>query len=172
MIAIPHAAALAVALVASAFDLKSRRIPNALTMSAAVLALLFHSVSSGSHGALLSASGLVVGLGIFFPLFVLGGMGAGDVKLLGALGAWLGPWLIAWTALYGVVAGGVLAVVVAGLHRYLWRALKNIYGLLFFWAAAGVKPMPLMTLGDAPGPRLAYALPICVGAVVTLWLRS
>ncbi len=172
MMTLPYLAAGAVALAACAFDVKTRRIPNVLTIGAAACALGFHTIASGWHGALLSASGLLVGLAIFFPLFVLRGMGAGDVKLLGALGAWMGPWLVVWTAVYGGIAGGILAVVVAFSHRYLWRALRNLYGLLFYWAAVGVKPMPALTLGDAPGPRLAYASPLCLGTAVTLWLRS
>ncbi len=172
MITVWGVAALIVAAVACVTDVKTRRIPNVLTMSAAALALVFHTAVSGWHGALLSASGLLLGLAIFFPVFILRGMGAGDVKLLGALGAWLGPSLVMWTALYGAIAGGILAIVVAAFHRYLWQALRNLYGLMFYWAAVGVKPMPALTLGDARGPRLAYAIPISVGAVVTLWLRS
>ncbi len=171
-ITVPGVAALIVAAVACAWDLKTRRIPNVLTMPAAVLALLFHTISTGWHGTLLSAVGVMVGLAIFFPLFALRGMGAGDVKLLGVLGAWLGPWLVIWTAVYGAIAGGILAILVAASHRYLWRALRNLYGLFFFWTVAGVKPMPALTLADAAGPRLAYALPIALGTVVTLWLRA
>jgi len=172
MITFPHVAAVVVATVACGFDLRTRRIPNVLTLSAAALAVVFHSLASGWNGALFSAFGLVLGLAIFFPLFILRGMGAGDVKLLGALGAWLGPVNILWTAMYGGIAGGILAVAVAVVHRYLWRALSNIWGLFLYWGAVGMKPMPALTLGNAPGPRLAYAIPIAVGTAVTLWLRS
>ena len=60
-----------------------------------------------------AALGLFVGLAVFFPLFALGAMGAGDVKLMAAVGAWIGAKPILYVALYGSVAGGVLALVVA-----------------------------------------------------------
>jgi prepilin peptidase CpaA len=113
--------------------------------------------------------GLVVGLLVFFPFFALGGMGGGDVKLMAALGAWVGWQAIVWTALYGAVAGGALALVVAVGHGYLRQALSNIGGLLLFWSAQGIRPMPALTLEHGAGPRLPYAIPIFVGLVVALW---
>lgn len=172
MIAIPHVAVVVVGILACVSDVRTRRIPNRLTMSAASIALVFHVCSSGWQGLLLSSSGLGIGLLMFLPLFALRAMGAGDVKLLAALGAWIGPELVAWTALYGIFAGGALALLVALNHRYLRRALANIWSLLVYWALTGIKPMPALTLADAPGPRLAYAVPISIGAMVTLWLRS
>ena len=59
---------------------------------------------------LFASLGLAVGLAVFFPFFALGGMGGGDVKLMAALGTWIGWSPIVWTALYGAVAGGVMAV--------------------------------------------------------------
>jgi len=96
-------------------------------------------------------------------------MGAGDVKLLAALGAWLGPYGAAWTALYAAIAGAVLAVLVALSHGYLRRALTNLWGLAGFWRAAGLRPHPELTLKAAAGPRLPYAVAIGIGAMVTLW---
>ena len=59
----------------------------------------------------------MVGLLLFLPLFALRAMGGGDVKLLAAFGAWLGPVLVFWVAVYGAIAGGVLALLLV-----LWRA--------------------------------------------------
>jgi prepilin peptidase CpaA len=55
----------------------------------------------------------MVGVAVFFVPFALRGLGAGDVKLLGAIGAWIGPAAVVWTALYTGIVGGVLCVVVA-----------------------------------------------------------
>src|SRR3954471_18021179 len=79
-------------------DLRTRRIPNVLTFSAAGGALLFHLVSGGWNAAGWSLAGYGAGLLLFFPLFALRGMGAGDVKLLAAVGAWLGPAQVAVAA--------------------------------------------------------------------------
>ena len=68
-------------------DLRTRRIPNVLTISAALAALLFHLLTGGWPAAGWGAAGLFLGAALFFPMFALRGMGAGDVKLLAAVGA-------------------------------------------------------------------------------------
>jgi prepilin peptidase CpaA len=152
-------------------DLRTRRIPNVLTLSAAGGALLFHVATGGWSAAGWSLAGLFVGALLFFPMFALRGMGAGDVKLLAAVGAWLGPGQVAVVALATSLAGGAIAIVVALAHGYLRKALTNIYLLLVHWRIAGVQPLPAITLERAHGPRLAYAFPIAIGTVVTLWLK-
>jgi prepilin peptidase CpaA len=166
-----HGAALAVALAACGTDLRTRRIPNVLTLGAAGGACVYHLAVGGWGGLGGALAGWGVGLVMFLPLFALRGMGGGDVKLLAALGAWLGPGQTVWLGLFTALAGGPLAVIVALSRGYLGRALSNVWGLLMFWRVAGVQPHPTLTL-DSPGaPRLPYAVPIATGLVVTLWLR-
>lgn len=165
-----HWVAVGVALVACTTDLRSRRIPNALTFPAALLALAYHATSG--TGSLVSAlAGLVVGLLLFLPLYLLRGMGAGDVKLLAALGAWLGAKSIVWVAMYAAIAGGVMAVAVALGSGYLKPMLSNIWLLLTHWRVSGVKPLDSLTLEKSAGPRLAYAIPITTGLAVALWFQ-
>lgn len=152
-------------------DLRTRRIPNVLTFSAAVGALVFHFATGGLSAMGWSLAGLVLGALLFFPMFALRGMGAGDVKLLAAVGAWLGPGQVALVALATSIAGGVIAVIVALGYGYLRKALSNLYVLMMHWRVAGVRPLPELTLQGARGPRLAYAFPIAIGTVVTLWLK-
>src|SRR5688572_2486300 len=152
-------------------DLRTRRIPNALTFSAAACGLLFHLITGGSTAAAWSLGGCLLGAALFFPMFALRGMGGGDVKLLAAVGAWLGPGQVAIAALATSIAGGVLGLVVAVVYGYLRTALSNLWMLLTHWRVAGVRPLPAVTLQDATGPRLAYAVPIAIGTVVTLWFR-
>ena len=94
-------------------DLRDGRIPNVLTFGAIAVAFAVHALLPQGSGLAHVGFGFLVGLAVFFPFFALGGMGAGDVKLMAAIGAWLGPTLALLTALYGAVAGGVLALVVA-----------------------------------------------------------
>ena len=84
----PDAALLLVGAIACVTDIRSRRIPNVLTFGSSAAAVVFWGVSSGWAGLAWSACGWVVGCVLFLPWFLLGGMGAGDVKLLAALGAW------------------------------------------------------------------------------------
>jgi prepilin peptidase CpaA len=160
---------LGVAAIACASDLKSARIPNWLTFSAAIVGLCFHTFSAHGQGLGSAALGLVIGLALFFPVFALRAMGAGDVKLLAALGAWIGPAAIGWVALYTAIAGGVLALVVMVWRGYLRQGLSNIRTLLKFWSLVGLKPLPEVSLDSPNTLRLPYALPIAVGLLVTLW---
>ena len=159
-----------VAALATFSDLRTGRIPNALTFGAMAGGLLFSAIHAGGAGLATSLLGGVVGLALFFPLFALGGMGGGDVKLLAAVGTWLGPLGALQTALWASLAGGLLAVVVAISRGYLSAALRNLSALLGVWRAVGPSPIPELTLTESHGPRLAYALPIGIGALVALWL--
>ena len=158
-----------VAAIACVFDLRTRRIPNALTFGAALAALLFHRFIGGTEGAMVAAGGWVVGLCLFLPFFAMRGMGGGDVKLLAALGAWLGPEQVVWLAIYTGIAGGILGVWTAVAHGYLKTAMRNVLGVFVYWGTVGLKPVPGLTLESSDAPRLAYALPILAGTLVTLW---
>ncbi len=84
-------AVFAFTLVAAVTDLRTRRLPNWLTIPALAAALVFHGVTSGLAGLGTALAGFALGFGVLFVLWLIGGGGGGDVKLMGALGAWLGP---------------------------------------------------------------------------------
>ena len=162
---------LGLAVVACGWDLRTRRIPQALTLGGALAGLVFHLANGGWSAGVGSATGWAVGMAIFFVPFALGGLGAGDVKLLGAIGAWLGPMNALWVGLYAGAAGGILAIFVALTKGYLFEAVGNVGMMLAYWRVNGVRPLPEMTLEHGRGPRLAYAVPILAGTMVTLWLK-
>lgn len=164
-------AALSSAVIACALDLRFRRIPNWLTVGAALIGIAYHGSFGGWEGLQTAAAGWAVGLAIFFVPFALGGLGAGDVKLVAALGAWLGPAEVVWLGLYTGVIGGVLALIVACSRGYLRQALRNIWVLLMFWRTSGLRPLPELTIQGGRGPKLAYGVSILMGTVVTIWLR-
>lgn len=168
----PALAAIAVGLTACATDLGSRKIPNVLTVGAAVAAFAFHTVIGGWEALGMAAAGWAVGLVIFLPLFVLRGIGGGDVKLLAAFGAWLGPGPTVWVALWSAVAGGVFALAISAWRGYTRQAFRNVWGLLSYWRVMGMQPHPALTLDSAPtSPRLPYAVPMVAGLGLALWLR-
>ncbi len=94
------------------FDLTRRRIPNYLTIPAMVWGLLSYAVDSGWTGLWESLLGLLAGIGIFVIPFLLGGMGGGDVKLMGAIGALTGLRFLVAAAILSVIFGGAMAVAV------------------------------------------------------------
>ena len=131
---------------------------------------LFHVFAPMGEGAGPTAVlGWLLGVAIFFVPFALGGLGGGDVKLLGALGAWLGPSGIFWAALYTGVAGGVMAIITALASGYFRKALSNVpaAGAL---AVAGIRALPQLTLDTSEG-RSWHAIPIFAGTMVAIWLK-
>src|SRR3989442_6796607 len=108
--AVHDTVAVGVALVACVWDLHTRRIPNLLTLGAALVALIVSTSTIGWPGLGSSMGGWVLGTALWLPLYALGGMGAGDVKLLAAIGAWLGPADVFHVALYAGFAAGILPI--------------------------------------------------------------
>lgn len=168
----PSAIAVIVLVVAaSACDLRTRRIPNALTLGSAAVAVALHTGLSGWSGLLSAVSGWAAGTLLFFPLFALGGMGAGDVKLLAAVGAWLGPMGAVWTGLSAAIVGGIMALAVSLSRGYASTALANLGTILRSWFLVGIHPVEGLTLESSSSPRLPYALALAAGSLITLWMR-
>lgn len=129
---------LAVLLLAALLsDITTRLIPNILVGSGVVLAFVWHFASSGMPGVIFCFKGLVVGMALLIIPFFLGGMGAGDVKLLGMVGAFLGAgtvWdVFLWTALIGGVAALIYLVASGRLLRMLKRLLRPVFSAFFPW---------------------------------------
>jgi prepilin peptidase CpaA len=135
------------------------------------VALGYYGWTRGAAGLGLSLAGWAVGVALFLPMFLLRGMGAGDVKLLGAVGAWLGPMGALWSGLFAIFAGGVMALVVGARHRYLRQAFRNLWSLFGFWRTVGIRPLPGVTVDDSVGPRLPYGAAIAAGTAAALWLK-
>src|SRR6267154_6689276 len=97
-------------------DLRTRRIPNWITVSGAAVGLGLHILYGGMSGAMQSLAGTALGLAIFIGLYAAGGMGAGDVKLFGAVGAFAGPQALIAVFVFTGLLGGAAGVALA-----LWR---------------------------------------------------
>ena len=97
--------------LSAAFDAKERRIPNKITFVGIIFGLFFNLFAGGWTGLLNSFLGMLAGIAIFFIPFAVGGMGAGDVKLMGAIGALMGWRFSMETAIYSALVGGVMVLV-------------------------------------------------------------
>lgn len=108
-----------IALVAAAgwSDLRTRKISNWITVPGAVLGVVLQTINSGWTGAAASLAGLALGIGIFIVLYIAGGMGAGDVKLFGAVGALVGPQALVLVFVFTGLVGGLAAVGALLAHR-------------------------------------------------------
>jgi prepilin peptidase CpaA len=155
-------------------DVRSRRIPNWLTVPAFGLGLAAHTAAGGFSGLQTSLGGFATGFGILFVLWLFGGGGGGDVKMMSALGAWLGATMVLQAFLASAVAT-VVIVLVATFQAAMPR-----------WAAAmgrsgeGTVKRPTGSCNpfkkpDRPGRIVPYAVPLAVGTWAVLaftWWRN
>lgn len=118
------------AIAAGVWDLRSRRIPNWLTLGALVAGLVLQAARPGWSGLASGLAGAGVALAICIPLFALRALGGGDVKLMAAAGVMTGASHFVTLFVVNAVAGGVAALAVALLRARLWRTLRNVGALL------------------------------------------
>jgi Flp pilus assembly protein protease CpaA len=158
-------AAATVAAIGAGIDLRTGRIPNALT-GAAALAGLVLAATGMTHVTLGAAlAGGALGLALMLPGHVLGATGAGDAKLLAALGTLLGPGSVVTAFLFTAIFGGVLAMAHAWRRGRVTVTLARTAGLVTAPAA-----MKRQVDAAAPLTRFAYGPAIALGAlVVALW---
>lgn len=157
------AGALLIASLGALWDVFTFRIPNRLTYPAILIAFLAHLIVEGPLGILWAVIGLLIGGGIFLVLYLLRTMGAGDVKLMAAVGAFAGPARTVEIALYSAIAGGILALAVAIYKRRLRRTLSNLMDLLRFHSAVGAEVHPTLNLENPDTLRFAYGVAIFAG---------
>lgn len=154
---------------ASICDIRTQKIPNLLVFPAAILAVGYYGITDGLNGLLFSAGGLAIGTGIFLLPYVMGAMGAGDAKLMGAVGAVLGPQRVFIALLFTALAGGIYALLLL-IIRYRdckgflcrsWKTLRTLVvtgQFIVIPAAANEKK-----------PSLYYGVAIAVGTFCSLW---
>jgi prepilin peptidase CpaA len=131
-------------------DLRTRRIPNWIPVSGAMIGVIF--------GGLSSLAGLVVGFGIFFMLYIAGGMGAGDVKLFGAVGALVGPQQIIVVFIITGLIGGIAALAMSVSRGRLRETIQRTSAL-----AVGIR-----SATTPESLRLPYGAVIAAGTLLSL----
>lgn len=158
----PHVIALMGLLtVALVNDVLFRRIPNTLVVAGLVAGLVTQVLTSGPYGLALAAGGAVVGFACLLPMYLSGGMGAGDVKLMAMCGAFLGPVHVAAAAIASLFIGGLIGV--------LWYFRQYFSaGNLPQSANAGSTLDEIRADGEKLSGAIPYALAICAGVMVAL----
>lgn len=154
-------------LAALVFDIKFGRIPNWITLPVMTAGITYHYCSTGFQGLGLSVAGLLIGFSIFFVFYALGGMGAGDIKLMAALGALLGPKDILFTAAFTAIAGGIYAAILLlakDNRKALTRYKAMAKGIIMTGHLVYIEEDERIT-------PLRYGAAIAVGAMTALMLR-
>ena len=160
---------IALLVIAGVSDWRSYRIPNWLTFGGAVFALVYKTVIAVHPGSafLMASGGLLIGFVLLLPLYMLHAMGAGDVKLMAMVGAFLGADETLQAVLFAFIAGGVGALGFALAKGRLGRMLVNTREVLFKLVSlslAGVRPDARVHAEQSVG-RLPYGVCICVGTI-------
>lgn len=117
-------------IIAIYFDLTQKRIPNKLTFPVILLGFLAYTIESGFRGLAFSLLGFFIGMLIFLIPFAMGGMGAGDVKLMAAIGALKGWRFAVATGIYSALAGGVYVLIYLLYKRRLAKTLLRLFAFL------------------------------------------
>lgn len=165
----PGVALAALLIAAATIDVRSYRIPNWLTVGGMLLGLAWNTALATPHhaGLLWALGGLGLGFAMLLPFYVLRVMGAGDVKLMAMVGAFLGTPGILYAVLFTFIAGGVVSVAYALAHRSVGRMAANVGEIarqVAFGAMAGVRPAGSSGVGPSIG-KLPYAISIAIGAI-------
>lgn len=108
-------------------DLRWRRIPNAVVLPSIATAVAWHFLHDGIDGLIASGWGILFGAAILFLPFATGGMGAGDVKLMAAVGAWKGVVFAVYVLLLGALAGGLVALLIVIRHGQIRATAGKIW---------------------------------------------
>jgi prepilin peptidase CpaA len=164
---------LGVVWIAFAIDLRRRRIPNALTFGAAAAGLVLQSLLGGTAGLSAAATGLGVGLVILLPGYLIRATGAGDVKLMAAVGTFLGPNWVLVAGVLSILAGGLIAAMFAA-SALISRSSPSPwprYGLMLrTLVTTGRVSYMAPAQGEVMGRRFPFAVSIALGTTLTLAL--
>jgi prepilin peptidase CpaA len=169
---IPWGFALALALVAGWSDWRSRRIPNWLTVSGFFAGVITNAALLGWAGAKAALIGAGIPLLILLPVVLLRGLGAGDWKLMGALGAMVGREEVLHVLLAAILFTGLIAVGQMIREKRVFVTLRNLWELVRGFFVFGLKPHPQINLDSAAastlpfGVAVAAATLLCCGAVL------
>jgi prepilin peptidase CpaA len=159
------------ALVGSVFDVRSRRIPNFITFPSILIGLAMHLAIGGWRQLLSSlAAGLICGV-VFLLFYIAGGMGAGDVKLITAVGCIAGLPHVAYLLVLTALCGGAMAICLAMLRGRLQQTIMNVGAIASHHSQQGLQPHPDLNLSNNDTLRLPYALAIAGGSLLTLYFQ-
>ena len=160
--------AVAWAAAGAGWDIASRRIPNLLSYSGILVGILLRTGVLGWHGLATALEGGALAGGIFFLLFLVRGMGAGDVKLMAAMGCFAGFPGVVRIMVACALTGGIMALGVALYRSNMLRTLRNVWELLRFQVSHVAQVHPTLNIDNPQAARLPYAIAIAAGSAYAL----
>jgi prepilin peptidase CpaA len=156
---------LVLTLSAATVDWRQRRIPNWLTVPGLMAGITAHSVISGWPGAKMSLEGAGLGLVLLLPFVLLRAMGAGDWKLMGAVGAFLGPMMLLYVLLGSAFVGGMMAVVEAVRAGKLKETIVNMGVLVQGFAVFGFHANPEISIDHPKSLKIPFGVAVALATI-------
>jgi prepilin peptidase CpaA len=155
--------------IATFTDLRKQRIPNWLVLPFLVAGIGVSGWLHAWHGVGQSVAGLLLALVIYGTFFLMGGMGAGDVKLCAAIGTWIGPGQLLIALVMTGIAGGVMVLGWAVLRGFFSDLFRGAADFVFGWRARGTLRSPEMVLSNPLKRKMPYAPAIAVGTLLSFF---
>jgi prepilin peptidase CpaA len=153
------------AIAAGWSDWRFRRIPNWLTVPGLLLGVAVNSLVWGWPGAKASLLGALLGLALLLPLVLVRSLGAGDWKLVGALGAFLGPQHLIAVLLGAILVAGVMAVVMIVWHKRVRQSLRNLGRMLAAFFTLHL-PGPELSLDNPEALKVPFGVAVAVAVIL------
>lgn len=151
-------------------DIKTHLIPNYLTYGCALAGLGYQFWAHGLTGLAEGFLGMALGLALLIFFYLKGGMGAGDVKALAAMGAWLGPKQTLFLFIYMGISGGLLAVIFLWWRGLLWGKIRQGWGfLLNLVLLRHHPPVPGSAASQPAKDEMPYAAALAMGMAILCW---
>ena len=148
---------------AAVIDWRIQKIPNWLTFPAMAIALTYHGFINGAEGFFFSGEGMFIGICVLIIPFLMGGMGAGDAKLMGVVGAILGPKAVFIAFLLTALIGGGYALIMILIHRRVFKGFFQKY-ITILWSFILTRQFIPEPAPDTKNrPRLCYGVAIALG---------
>jgi prepilin peptidase CpaA len=157
---------LALTLFAAFLDLRTRRIPNWLTVSAFCLGTVIRTWMGGWRGGMTALEGTALALGILLPLVLLRALGAGDWKLMGAVGAIVGPLMLLFILFASILVSGLMAVVMMIQAKRVRATLRNLLVLTRGLLSFGLRASPEISLENPALLKLPFGVAAAVGTLI------
>jgi prepilin peptidase CpaA len=153
--------------VATYTDLRSRRIPNWLVLPFFVIGVAVSTWLNGWRGLGHSLGGAGLGFLLYGILFFMGGMGAGDVKLCAAIGAWIGPVQLIYALVFTSLVGGLMALTWAACGGFLGELFQHAGGLAF----GSTEDRGEAVLSNPRRRKMPYAPAIAIGTLISFFAQ-
>jgi len=157
-------------IISGVIDIRVQKIPNLLTLPTIIVGLVYHTAINSWNGFIFSLAGSVLGIALFIIPYIMGGMGAGDAKLMGAVGAIVGAEGVLIASLFTAIAGGIYALIVFAFNTKYFKKFVERSTLTIKAFALTRHFIPIPADDSEKKPKLCYGVAIAVGTILYVLL--